>query len=255
MISVHHGPIGSVSLNALTMKDFSCIHSREQFWFIITLYRKGCEEPFPLHAIYGSIWENTEGQLSFLKYVVFALPEVFSFAHSTRKQPTDSLFHHEVCLTVIRMMVKNEVGSAIIPHLWDVNRDLVLRGVMDPEKNDLGSIASIVDICLEHNILSDVVEIIPSDYGIRLVVVAATKKFLDLGKWLNNKLTMDKDVFFEECLNFLKGVHQSCATLDQYVDTTTSFFKVLKSCSNLVTSEQLSEELESLESVSSGDLE
>jgi CCR4-NOT transcription complex subunit 1 len=43
------------------------------------------QEPFPLHAICGSVWKNTEGQLSFLKYAVSAPPEVFTFAHSARQ--------------------------------------------------------------------------------------------------------------------------------------------------------------------------
>lgn len=43
------------------------------------------QEPFPLHSICGSVWKNTEGQLSFLKYAVSAAPEVFTFAHSGRQ--------------------------------------------------------------------------------------------------------------------------------------------------------------------------
>jgi CCR4-NOT transcription complex subunit 1 len=43
------------------------------------------QDPFPLHAIYGSLWKNTEGQLSFLKHAVLAPPEVFTFAQSERQ--------------------------------------------------------------------------------------------------------------------------------------------------------------------------
>lgn len=43
------------------------------------------QDPFPLHAICGSVWKNTEGQLSFLRYAVAAPPEVFTFANSTRQ--------------------------------------------------------------------------------------------------------------------------------------------------------------------------
>lgn len=43
------------------------------------------QEPFPLHAICGSVWKNVEGQLSFLKYAVSAPPEIFTFAHSERQ--------------------------------------------------------------------------------------------------------------------------------------------------------------------------
>ncbi|KAL0464604.1 UNVERIFIED_CONTAM: CCR4-NOT transcription complex subunit [Sesamum latifolium] len=46
-------------------------------------------DPFPLHAICGSVWNNIEGQLSFLKHAVSASPEVFTFAHSERQLSFD----------------------------------------------------------------------------------------------------------------------------------------------------------------------
>ncbi|KAK2981456.1 hypothetical protein RJ640_017478, partial [Escallonia rubra] len=55
------------------------------FSFLMSVYRSTCQDPFPLHAICGSVWKNAEGQLSFLKHAVSAPPEVFSFAHSGRQ--------------------------------------------------------------------------------------------------------------------------------------------------------------------------
>jgi len=54
------------------------------------------QEPFPLHAIYGSVWKNTEGQLSFLKYAVYAPPEIFTFAHSARQ-----LVWFSFCISIV----------------------------------------------------------------------------------------------------------------------------------------------------------
>ncbi|KAE9611238.1 putative CCR4-Not complex component, Not1, CCR4-NOT transcription complex subunit 1, HEAT [Lupinus albus] len=297
--------------------------SEEAFSFLMSVYNHACKEPFPLHAICGSVWKNTEGQLSFLKYAVSAPPEVFTFAHSARqlayidavngsklqtghsnhawacldlldvlcqlaerghansvrpifeyplKQCPEvlllgmahintaySLFQHEICLTVFPMILKSTDGSGMILHLWHVNPNLVLRGVMDSQKDDLDNVTRIVDICQELKILSSVVEIIPSYYGIRLAAVAGRKEYLDLEKWLDNNLTTYKDFFFEECLKFLKDVHltgsqdlsgksfhQSGAFLNLYAETTATFLKVLKSHTDLVTSTQLSEELERL---------
>ncbi|GAA0150692.1 mRNA polyadenylation factor [Lithospermum erythrorhizon] len=62
-----------------------CIPNEEAFLFFMSVYRRACQEPFPLHAICGSVWENAEGQLSFLKYAVLVPPEVFTFAHSARQ--------------------------------------------------------------------------------------------------------------------------------------------------------------------------
>ncbi|KAM0934312.1 putative CCR4-Not complex component, Not1, MIF4G-like domain superfamily [Dioscorea sansibarensis] len=55
------------------------------FSFLISIYNIACQDPFPLHAICGSVWENVEGQLSFIRYAVIARPDVFTFEHSPRK--------------------------------------------------------------------------------------------------------------------------------------------------------------------------
>ncbi|KAL3537028.1 hypothetical protein ACH5RR_000394 [Cinchona calisaya] len=55
------------------------------FSFFMSIYNRACQDLFPLHAVCGSVWTNTEGQLSFLKYAVAVPPEVFTFAHSGRQ--------------------------------------------------------------------------------------------------------------------------------------------------------------------------
>ncbi|KAK7287009.1 hypothetical protein RJT34_22414 [Clitoria ternatea] len=297
--------------------------SEEAFSFLMSVYKHACKEPFPLHAICGSVWKNTEGQLSFLKYAVSAPPDMFTFAHSGRQlayvdavnghklqnghpnhawlcldlldvlcqlaergnasivrsildfplkhcpevlllgmahiSTAYSLLQREVSLIVFPMIIKSTVGSGMILHLWHVNPNLVLRGIMDCQNSDADSIVRIVDICQELKILSSVVEIIPSYYSIRLAAVASRKEFVDLEKWLSSNLTTYMDVFFEECVKFLKDVHfggsqnlsgnsfhQSGSVLNLYTETTATFLKVLKSHTDLVTSRQLSEELERL---------
>ncbi|KAI3711268.1 hypothetical protein L2E82_41237 [Cichorium intybus] len=54
------------------------------FSLLISCYRLASQDPFPLSAVCGNVWKNTEGQLSFLKYAVSVPPEVFTFAHSER---------------------------------------------------------------------------------------------------------------------------------------------------------------------------
>ncbi|KAK8969351.1 hypothetical protein KSP40_PGU002018 [Platanthera guangdongensis] len=51
---------------------------------LMSIYRKASQDPFPLHAVCGSIWRNAEGQLSLLRHAVSAPPDVFTFAHSSR---------------------------------------------------------------------------------------------------------------------------------------------------------------------------
>ncbi|RLN39514.1 hypothetical protein C2845_PM01G21230 [Panicum miliaceum] len=55
------------------------------FRLLMSIYSRACKDPFPLHAICGSLWKNTEGQLSFLKHAVVSPNDTFTFAHCTKK--------------------------------------------------------------------------------------------------------------------------------------------------------------------------
>nr|KAJ0191235.1 hypothetical protein LSAT_V11C800448300 [Lactuca sativa] len=52
---------------------------------LISCYRLASQDLFPLSVVCGNVWKNTEGQLSFLKYVVSVPPEVFTFAHCEKQ--------------------------------------------------------------------------------------------------------------------------------------------------------------------------
>ncbi|VVA30197.1 PREDICTED: CCR4-NOT mRNAion complex [Prunus dulcis] len=299
------------------------IPNQEAFSFFMSVYQHVCQEPFPLHVICGSVWKNTEGQLSFLRHAVSAPPEVFTFAHSVRQlayidavhghklqlghanhawlcldlldvlcllaerghalavrsmleyplkhcpevlllgmahiNTAYNLLQYEVSFTVFPMIVKNSMGSGMINHLWHINISLVLRGFVDAHNSDPDSMARILDICDELKILSSVLEMIPSPFSIRLAALASRKEFIDLEKWLSNNLNTYKDTFFEECVKFLKDIQfggsqdfstrpfqHSGAVSNLYVDTATTFSKVLKAHVGLITSSQLTEEMERL---------
>jgi len=64
------------------------------FRLLMSIYSRSCKDPFPLHAICGSLWNNTEGQLSFLKHAVALPNDTFTFAHSTRKMAFPDLGNH-----------------------------------------------------------------------------------------------------------------------------------------------------------------
>ncbi|KAI3741197.1 hypothetical protein L1987_58865 [Smallanthus sonchifolius] len=55
------------------------------FSLLISCYKHASQDPFPLAAVCGNVWRNTEGQLSFLKYAVSVPPEMFMFTHSKRQ--------------------------------------------------------------------------------------------------------------------------------------------------------------------------
>ncbi|KHG27375.1 CCR4-NOT transcription complex subunit 1 [Gossypium arboreum] len=299
------------------------IPNETAFTFFMSVYQHSCQEPFPLHAVCGSVWKDIEGQLSFLKYAVAAPPEVFTFAHSVRQlayaeavhghklqigngnhawlcldlldvlcqlaerghasfvrsmldyplkhcpeilligmahvNTAYNLLQHDVTSSVFLMIIKNAVGAGTILQLWHVNPKVVLRGFVEVQNTEPDSMIRILDICQELNILSSVLEMMPFPSAIRLAVLASRNEVIDFEKWLSSNLNMYKDVFFEECLKFLKEIqfggsqefsakpfHHTTAVLNLYLEASTTFFKILKANSGSITSTQLLEEMERL---------
>ncbi|XP_021677934.2 uncharacterized protein LOC110663040 isoform X2 [Hevea brasiliensis] len=299
------------------------IPNEEAFSFFMSVYRHAFQDLFPLHAICGSLWKNTLGQLSLLKYAVLAPPEVFTFAHSGRQLVYNDTVHGhklqlghanhawlcldlldvlcqlaemghsssirsmleyplkhcpeilllgmshintaynllqcEVSFMVFPMIIKSFTGSGVILYLWHVNPSLVVRGFVDVYNIESDCMTKILDICQELKILSSVLDMIPSPSGIRLAALASRKELIDLEKWLTTNLITYKDVFFEECLKFLKEVqlggsqdfsakpfHHTSSITNIYMETSSTFLKVLKAHTNLIISSRLSEEMERL---------
>ncbi|KAL6965062.1 hypothetical protein U1Q18_036119 [Sarracenia purpurea var. burkii] len=290
------------------------------FSFFMSVYRRACQDPFPTNAICGSVWKNTEGQLSFLKHAVSAPPEVFTFAHSGRqlayvdavhghkfqlghtnhawlsldllevlcllaerghastvrsmlKDPIEhcpevlllgmahvntayNLIQYEVSSSVFPMILKNCEGSGMILHLWHVNPNLLLRGFLDAHNTDPDDINRVLDICQELKILLPVLDMVPSYFGIRMAALASRRELVDLETWLSTNLSTYKDIFFEECLKFLKeiqyGVSQDVSAEhfnpsgplpNPYSETSPTFLKVLQAHTGLIISSHLSEEV------------
>ncbi|KAK4414642.1 CCR4-NOT transcription complex subunit [Sesamum alatum] len=299
------------------------IPNEAAFSFFMSVYRRACQDPFPLPAICGSVWKNIEGQLSFLKHAVSVPPEVFTFAHSERQLSYDdavigdtfqhgqvnyawscrdllevlcqiserghasavrsvleyplthcpevlllgmahvntayNLIQNEVASAVLPMALKNASGNSLILNLWHVNRNMLLRGLIDAVHLDQDNISRILDVCQELKILSPVLDMIPFHFGIRLAALASRKEIMDLENWLSTHLATNKDAFYEECLRFVKDVqigaqdvsanrfHPPGALLNIYLEACPTVLKVLQSQAGVVSSSLLAEEMEKLD--------
>ncbi|XP_073064928.1 uncharacterized protein [Primulina eburnea] len=173
-----------------------------------------------------------------------------------------NLIQHEVSSAVLPLVLKNVSGNSLILHLWHEHPNMLLRGFIDAMNIDPDNYSRILDACQELKILSPVLDMIPSYFGIRLTALASRKEFMDLENWLSNKLVAYKDAFYEECLKFLKEVqlgaqdvssdrfHPVGALVNIYLEAYPSFLKVLRSHVGLTSSSHLAEEMEKLHATS-----
>ncbi|KAH6817786.1 transcription regulator [Perilla frutescens var. frutescens] len=322
--SIKQLALGIDWINVMEKLDHEGFHipNEAAFSFFMSVYRHACQEPFPLHAICGSVWKNVEGQLSFLKYAVSAPPEVFTFAHSERKLSYDDavLGHtlqsgpnrawscHDLLVVLCQLserghasfvrsilesplnhfpealllgmahvntaynLIQNEVASAVVPMalksasasgliftLWHINPTMLLRGLIDAANLDPDGVSRTLDACQEIKILSQVLDMFPFHFGIRLAVLASKKEIMDLESWLGTQLVSNKDAFYEECIKFLKDVqigdqdisanrfHPSGSLLNIYLEACPTVLKVLQSHAGVLSSNHLSDEIEKLD--------
>ncbi|XP_047314979.1 CCR4-NOT transcription complex subunit 1-like isoform X3 [Impatiens glandulifera] len=296
------------------------IPNEAAFSFFMSVYRRACQDPFPLHAICGSLWRNTEGQLSFLKYAVVAPHDIFTFAHcesqlayadfvqvhklhtgltsnawicldllqilcqlaeaghvdavrSMLKLPleqcpevvllgmshintTYNLIQRELSSTAFPVILNHSAGADMVLHLWNKNPAILLRGFVDAHSINPENISRIFDICQELKILSPVLDMVPSSFGIRLAALASHKDLVDMEKWLRSNLTTYTNSFYEECNRFAKDQlgssqdasagtpHLSVSLCNLYAGTAPTVYKVLQEHTGLIVTDKLTEEME-----------
>ncbi|XP_044983302.1 CCR4-NOT transcription complex subunit 1-like [Hordeum vulgare subsp. vulgare] len=287
------------------------------FCLLMNIYGRACKDPFPLHAVCGSMWTNTEGQISFLKHAISAPATIFTFAHSSRLlalpdfasltpgnhawscldllevlcqlaevghtvsvrsmlefplghcpelllvglghiNTAYNLLQFEVLSCAFPALLKDATKRNVLNHLWHINPCLTLRGFVDAH-SDPSCLLRIVGVCHDLKILSAVLESTPFAFSIRLAAAACRKDHSHLEKWLTEKLTVYKDGFVEECVNFLKEAMNAtsyevegtmeqpqASVVDMYWEACPPVIKVLQSHLGQLLSNQLSDELREL---------
>ncbi|CAA2972771.1 Hypothetical predicted protein [Olea europaea subsp. europaea] len=168
-----------------------------------------------------------------------------------------NLLQYEVSFAIFPMVFKNASSNKVIHQLWQVNPNM-LRGFIDAVNFDPDNMNRVLDACKELKILSTVLDMVPSHFGVRLAALASRKALIDLEQWLSTNLRTYKDSFYEECLKFLKEVqvgaqdvstshfHLPGGNMNDYLETFSIYFKVLQSHANVVSCSHLSGEMEKL---------
>ncbi|KFK30583.1 hypothetical protein AALP_AA6G000600 [Arabis alpina] len=162
-----------------------------------------------------------------------------------------NVIQREVVSAILPGMIKNTQDSGFFLNLWQLNRELVIWGLLDAQTCGPDTMFTIIKICHDLEILSSVIESVPLSFGIRLAILASHRGFLETEKWLSDCVFQYKDVFFVEGLKVIKDTHygeskdiSSDQTSNLYLDATSLFLKVLKQHINLITSPSLFEEIE-----------
>ncbi|KAL1213558.1 hypothetical protein V5N11_000630 [Cardamine amara subsp. amara] len=192
---------------------------------------------------------------SLLEYPLAHFPRTLLLGMAHIKTAYNTI-QREVVSDILPGIIKNTQDIGFVLNLWQLNRELVIWGLLDAQNLGPDSMLRIIEICHELKILPCVLESVPLSFGIRLAILASRRGFLEIEKWLSNCI-LNKDVFFEECLKVIKDIHygeandisskpfhSSDPVSDLYLDATSLFLNALKPYTNVITSPQLFEEIE-----------
>ncbi|KAJ7514921.1 hypothetical protein O6H91_23G065800 [Diphasiastrum complanatum] len=171
-----------------------------------------------------------------------------------------NLIQSEVFFALFPSFLGNNPNNSVILHqLWFLNREIVIRGMVDAHSKDPSSISRILDVCQDLKVLPLVLETSPFPFVIDLAALASRREYLNLEKWLHDSLSTHRDTLFQACLKFLRektlvegrsdsntgpGIGQRTGTIiGLSLETTAIFLKALQSHSGQLTSRELGEEM------------
>ncbi|KAF7728004.1 hypothetical protein EC973_006769 [Apophysomyces ossiformis] len=140
---------------------------------------------------------------TFLEMMISKSPELV-FLGLVQVQPLKSNLHKEFLgrLLVI-YLTGNTSSTLVLTKLWKVKPDLFIKGVMEMYSKDATSLTRILDFTHELKILPQMLDVQPFFFAIDLAALASRREYLNLEKWLQDKIAENGDAFVRSCLDFL----------------------------------------------------
>ncbi|KAL1548658.1 transcription regulator [Salvia divinorum] len=246
---------------------FTFAHSERQLFYddgvLGDTLQSGPNHAWSCHDLLLVLCQLSEmGHASFVRSVIESplnnFPEalLLGMAHVNTAY---NLIQNEVASAVLPKALKSASTSGLLYTLWHVNQNMLLRGLIDTVNLDPDSVSRILDACQEIKALSQVLDMFPFYFGIRLAVLASKKEIMDLESWLSTQLVSSKDAFYEECIKFLKDVQigdqdlspshfqPSGSLLNIYLEACPTVLKVLQCHAGVLSANNLYKQIEKLD--------
>lgn len=174
-----------------------------------------------------------------LEYALKQCPEVLLIAVASSRTNWSTL-EREIVSILMPQYLANNPNSAVVMHrLWNINRTVLVQSFVEWYEQDNTHVSRILDICQELKSLTQVLDMTPFQFSVELAALAARREYLNLEKWLNERIARDGVPFSQAVLRFLDLRTQQSPDLPQVpgqparinlsVDTLKIFCRVLQS--------------------------
>ncbi|KAJ3103919.1 hypothetical protein HDU97_009731 [Phlyctochytrium planicorne] len=115
-----------------------------------------------------------------------------------------SALHKEFASNLVMMFLVGHPNSgAVLPLLWQFNQPLTLAGLVHLYTKEPSLLSRVLDIAQEIKALPQFLEAKPFSFAIDLAALASRRDYLNLEKWLQDRIRLDGNAFVRACLDFL----------------------------------------------------
>jgi len=176
-------------------------------------------------------------------------------------QPPWGVLYWELCSELLDLFLGNHPNSSYVLHkLWAINRTLLMRGMVESYNKDPSNLSRLLDVAHDIKALSPILEIRSFSFVINFATLASRREYLNLEKWLQDRINEHQSDFIQACLAYLKekrksyskysatkGSNANNTVASLPTDALTVFFTVLQANISMMSSE-MAEEFDQLQS-------
>lgn len=110
----------------------------------------------------------------------------------------------DICSVLLPGYVASHPNSVVVlQRVWPLHREGILVAMADLYAKDPTAMSRILDVCQELKALTEVLGSMPFPFALELAALAARREYLNLDKWLQDRLASFGLPFLMACLEFL----------------------------------------------------
>jgi CCR4-NOT transcription complex subunit 1 len=130
-------------------------------------------------------------------------PDLFLLAFAQFNMPWSALVKDLAPKLVISMITGHVHSQIVLPRVWELNPLIILSGFILMYLADNSSLSRILDVAQDLKALTKVLESKHFGFAIDLAALSSRREYLNLEKWMLERIRNEGDVFFRSCLDFL----------------------------------------------------
>ncbi|CAO3593285.1 unnamed protein product [Absidia cylindrospora] len=139
----------------------------------------------------------------FIEMMTHKSPELV-FIALIQIQPIRSSLHRDMLRRLLLLYLNGTTRSVLaLTRLWQINPDFLVKSLLELYNKDATTLTRILDIVHELKILPQMLNVHRISFAIDLAALASRSGYIDLEKWLQEKVVEHTDTFACSCLEYL----------------------------------------------------